>query len=125
MGLRPELNRNLSSTSTGVSTNLSASTSLSNGSISVSPLPTSRLKNLTAPRKDKEDKGKQMYPNSLPLMLDGSHHTDEICIKYGIGLGHLEMVLRSIGGVVGEEEGSNKGGSGKEKDFGDVVLLYV
>lgn len=67
---------------------------------------------------------KHFYPVSLPLMLDGSKHTDEICLKYGISLRHLENVLRSIGGV---EEVSGSGGEkeGGTRGFGRVVMLYV
>jgi hypothetical protein len=122
-GLRPDLNRNLSSTSTGLSSTLSAATSSLLSTNSVSP----RFHHLASGKKianTTTSKMKQLYPASLPLMLDGSHCTDEICIKYGIGLGHLEMVLRSIGGV-GEEEDSFQGDKEKAKEFGQVVLLYV
>ncbi|KPV76076.1 uncharacterized protein RHOBADRAFT_53069 [Rhodotorula graminis WP1] len=38
------------------------------------------------------------YPPSLALLLDGSHHTDEVCLRYGIGWRTLEAVLRDLGG---------------------------
>lgn len=39
-----------------------------------------------------------VYPTSLALMLDGTHHTDEICLKYGIGSTTLSIVLKHLGG---------------------------
>lgn len=39
------------------------------------------------------------YPASLPNMLDGSHHVDEICVKYGVSLRQLDVVLRELGGA--------------------------
>lgn len=58
-------------------------------------------------------------------MLDGSKHTDEICLKYGISLRHLEGVLRIIGGVEQTSSGTGGKGAGKEEGFGRVVMLYV
>ncbi|KAG9041289.1 Nitrogen permease regulator 2 [Tulasnella sp. UAMH 9824] len=37
------------------------------------------------------------YPDGLREMLDGQHHTDEICSKYGIGWKELEGLLAIIG----------------------------
>ncbi|KAG8966620.1 Nitrogen permease regulator 2 [Tulasnella sp. 425] len=37
------------------------------------------------------------YPEGLREMLDGLHHTDEICSKYGIGWSELEGYLAIIG----------------------------
>ncbi|GAA5862907.1 hypothetical protein JCM3774_006683 [Rhodotorula dairenensis] len=44
------------------------------------------------------------YPPSLALMLDGTHHTDEICLKYSCSWRTLELVLRQLG------EGGRVGG---------------
>ncbi|BGP14087.1 hypothetical protein JCM10213_002382 [Rhodosporidiobolus nylandii] len=44
------------------------------------------------------------YPASLTLLLDGSHTTDEICLRYGITWRTLEAVLRHLGGATAEEE---------------------
>lgn len=82
---------------------------------------------------------KALYPTSLPLMLDGAHHTDEICLRYGIGFGHLEKVLRAVGGVADDNEqqqrnqgqNQNRRGSGtgrereRERDFGRVCWVFV
>ncbi|KAK4058699.1 Nitrogen permease regulator 2 [Microbotryomycetes sp. JL221] len=51
--------------------------------------------------------GRRSYPASLPLMLDGKHHTDEICIKYGVTLRQLEIVLREIGNQQSRDRHSN------------------
>lgn len=39
------------------------------------------------------------YPASLPLLFDGSHHVDEICVRYGVSLGQLQVVMRELGGA--------------------------
>ncbi|GAA5829668.1 hypothetical protein JCM11251_000243 [Rhodosporidiobolus azoricus] len=39
------------------------------------------------------------YPTSLTLLLDGSHSTDEVCLRYGITWRTLEIVLRHLGGA--------------------------
>lgn len=58
------------------------------------------------------------YPHSLPLLLDGSHSTDEVCLRYGITWRTLEAVLRHLGGAQGEEgrerEEYGFGGEGEE-----------
>lgn len=57
-------------------------------------------------------------------MLDGTHHTDEICVGFGIGLKQLEVALRVIGGEEKEEDtdGQRRGVGG----YGSrVVMLYV
>lgn len=72
---------------------------------------------------------KQPWPKSLPLMMDGSHHTDEICLKYGIGRGTLETVLRVLGGeaVTGVAEGQEDGARrGSVASYGArVSMLYI
>ncbi|GAA5992531.1 hypothetical protein JCM10908_000866 [Rhodotorula pacifica] len=60
------------------------------------------------------------YPPSLALMLDGTHHTDEICLKYACSWRTLELVLRHLGdgGKVGggdasaDEDDAGRGGDG-------------
>lgn len=44
------------------------------------------------------------YPPSLALLFDGTHHTDEICLKYACSWRTLELVLRHLG------EGGRVGG---------------
>ncbi|BGP06246.1 Nitrogen permease regulator 2 [Rhodotorula toruloides] len=81
------------------------------------------------------------YPHSLTLMFDGSHHTDEICLKYSCSWRTLEMVLRDLGskGGRGEEleseedeerftDGKRRGstGAGQEGVYGErVVMMFV
>lgn len=56
------------------------------------------------------------YPSSLKLLLNGAHHEEEICVRYGITKEHLEEILRDVGGVsLGSEE----------EGFGRVSLIYV
>lgn len=52
------------------------------------------------------------YPPDLLPMLDGEHHTDELCTKYEVGLPVLEQWLRMIGG------------GGDAGDFGQVAIIY-
>ncbi|GAA5978354.1 hypothetical protein JCM5350_001137 [Sporobolomyces pararoseus] len=85
-----------------------------------------------------------VYPNSLSLMLDGNHHTDEICLKYGIGWSTLQVVLKHLGGAVpevgdsygrietsGGRRGTNTnngggGGGGGNSGYGkNVVMLWI
>jgi hypothetical protein len=44
-------------------------------------------------------------------MLDGNHHTDEICLKYGIGWTTLQVVLKHLGGGGASGNGDNRGSS--------------
>lgn len=74
---------------------------------------------------------KILFPHSLPLLFDGKHHTDEICVKYAISRSHLELVLRELGsrfppGARGPSvEGDNNGGK-RGSEYGDrVVMLSV
>ncbi|GAA5947229.1 hypothetical protein JCM3765_001582 [Sporobolomyces pararoseus] len=80
-----------------------------------------------------------VYPNSLSLMLDGNHHTDEICLKYGIGWSTLQVVLKHLGGAVpevgdiygrtetsGGRRGANSNGGGGNSGYGkNVVMLWI
>lgn len=67
------------------------------------------------------------YPDGLREMLDGQHHTDEICSKYGIGWKELEGLLAIIGWApnppphAAAEEG--RPASGK-LDLGRVKIIY-
>ena len=72
------------------------------------------------------------FPSSLGRMLDGKHHTDEICIRYGIPFKHLETVLRFIGGAEGATLDAGMVGDGGQRrtptatSYGSqVVMLYV
>ncbi|KAM0754091.1 nitrogen permease regulator Npr2 [Meredithblackwellia eburnea MCA 4105] len=71
------------------------------------------------------------YPSSLPMMLDGKHHTDEICIRYAIPFKYLESVLRSIGGPDSEDSSVESATDGQRRGslatgYGTrVVMLYV
>lgn len=56
------------------------------------------------------------YPHSLTLMFDGSHHTDEICLKYSCSWRTLEMVLRDLG---------SKGRKGEEQESGEDEERYT
>ncbi|KAK4053119.1 Nitrogen permease regulator 2 [Microbotryomycetes sp. JL201] len=58
------------------------------------------------------------YPASLPLMLDGKHHADDICIKYGISFKQLEYVLKELGGANLNDgmEGEDEFASTSEED---------
>lgn len=52
------------------------------------------------------------YPPDLLILLDGEHHTDELCTKFEVGLPTLEQWLRIIGG------------GGDDGDFGRVAIIY-
>jgi len=52
------------------------------------------------------------YPPALVPLLDGKHHTDELCCCFEVGWPMLERWLTAIG------EGSGDG------DFGKVVMIY-
>lgn len=67
-----------------------------------------------------------VYPTSLTLMLNGDHHTDEICLKYGIGWRTLQVVLKHLGGGGGSStttaengEGGEEAGYGQSRTKGD------
>jgi nitrogen permease regulator 2-like protein len=53
------------------------------------------------------------YPPELPALLNGEHHTDELCTRFSVGWPVLKQWLRFIGG-----------GSEEEDDFGDVAIVY-
>lgn len=59
------------------------------------------------------------------MMFDGTHHTDEICLKYSCSWRTLELVLRQLGegGKVGGGGGGGEDGGGgdreREGDYGD------
>jgi len=52
------------------------------------------------------------YPVELPGLLDGTHHTDELCTRFGTGWPVLEKWLCALG----DGEGSG--------DYGRVVVVY-
>jgi hypothetical protein len=52
------------------------------------------------------------YPPQLVPLLDGEHHTDELCTKFEVGWPLLERWLELIGGGEIENEG------------GKVVIIY-
>ena len=54
------------------------------------------------------------YPPSLAMMFDGTHHTDEICLKYSCSWRTLELVLRQLG-----EGGQVGGGGGGDGPLGE------
>ena len=51
------------------------------------------------------------YPPALLPLLDGEHHTDELCTRFEAGLPVLEQWLRIAGG-------------GGDEDFGSVAIIY-
>lgn len=53
------------------------------------------------------------YPPDLPTLLDGEHHTDELCTHFSVGWPVLKQWLRFIGG-----------GSEEEDDLGRVAIIY-
>ena len=52
------------------------------------------------------------YPPSLVPLLDGEHHTDELCCRFEVGWPTLERWLVAVG------EGSGDG------DYGKVLIIY-
>ena len=52
------------------------------------------------------------YPPSLVPLLDGEHHTDELCCRFEVGWPTLERWLVTVG------EGSGDG------DFGKLLIIY-
>ncbi|KAG2367423.1 nitrogen permease regulator 2-domain-containing protein [Suillus spraguei] len=52
-------------------------------------------------------------PELLPL-LDGDHHTDELCTRFEVGWPQLQQWLMTIGGGKGDGDG----------DFGRVSIIY-
>jgi hypothetical protein len=55
-------------------------------------------------------------------MFDGTHHTDEICVRYGISLKHLETVMRTLGGDAAGEEGEGRGREWGRREYGRRVV---
>ncbi|KZV72939.1 NPR2-domain-containing protein [Peniophora sp. CONT] len=53
-----------------------------------------------------------LYPPALPALLDGEHHTDELCTMFSVGWPMLEKWLAIIGGGKGEGE------------LGNVLIIY-
>lgn len=44
------------------------------------------------------------FPESLPALLDGSHHADELCTMYGVSWSGLEKYLAEVGGSSIDDE---------------------
>ncbi|KAG1827127.1 nitrogen permease regulator 2-domain-containing protein [Suillus subaureus] len=53
-------------------------------------------------------------PPELSPLLDGDHHTDELCTRFEVGWPQLRQWLVTIGGGKGDEDG----------DFGRVSIIY-
>ncbi|KAG8774355.1 Nitrogen permease regulator 2 [Serendipita sp. 397] len=51
-------------------------------------------------------------PPDLNMLLDGTHHSDELCVHFGFSWSVLQATLRVVGG-----------GSGDDEDLGRVVIL--
>ena len=52
------------------------------------------------------------YPPALVPLLDGEHHTDELCCQFEVGWPTLERWLVAVGGGTGDG------------DFGKVLIIY-
>lgn len=52
------------------------------------------------------------YPPELVELLDGEHHTDELCTRFEVGWPMMEQWLTAIGGGKGEG------------DLGKVLIIY-
>lgn len=144
---RPNLDRNSSSVYSSVDGASSFGTG-TNGSQGPTPLPQTPI-DAPAPPQERtalpSGQGQPMtpqpsatfdrptFPSSLPRMLDGKHHTDEICIRYGLPFKYLESVLRFVGGmdVDGHDAAGGASGDGQRRTatttwYGSrVVMLYV
>ena len=84
----------------------------SSGGLSVMTISRPRLsRSPSAPLTMLQAPGPPYPPGLLPL-LDGEHHTDELCTQFEVGWPVLEKWLRIVGG--GSEEG----------DFGRVAIIY-
>ena len=59
-------------------------------------------------------------PSALPMLLDGRHHTDELCVKFRMSLTQLEPLLRNIGFRNGAEAISHS-----SSRFGRVEMVYI
>jgi hypothetical protein len=57
----------------------------------------------------------QDYPPSLPDMLDGTHHTDELCLEFKTNVKTLKGWLKAIGG----------GNATGKSELGRVELIYL
>lgn len=64
---------------------------------------------------DESEAEPEEVPPALPGMLDGKHHTDELCLKFHMGFKRLRQVLAIIGGADGDGE----------RNLGRVELLYL
>ncbi|KAG8876706.1 Nitrogen permease regulator 2 [Tulasnella sp. 331] len=68
------------------------------------------------------------YPEGLKEMLDGTHHSHELCTKYGIGWKELEVYLSIIGGGLASMATSPELDESitlrKPLDLGRVKIIY-
>lgn len=53
-----------------------------------------------------------VFPKDLLLLLDGDHHTDELCVRFEVGWPRLEQWLVNAG------KGKGDG------DFGRIMVIY-
>lgn len=60
------------------------------------------------------------FPQVLPTLLDGEHHTDELCVRFEVGWPVLQQWLISVG------NGNSSSSSSSESDvnYGNVSLIY-
>lgn len=59
------------------------------------------------------DPGFESIPPELEALLDGTHHADELCVRYGVSWQILERWLSLVGG-----------GNGTADDMGRVRVIY-
>ncbi|GAA98180.1 uncharacterized protein L969DRAFT_16034 [Mixia osmundae IAM 14324] len=65
---------------------------------------------------DPDDVPKEtLVPSTLKALLDGTHHMDELCVRYRIGNARLRELLRIIGGVTSDDD----------RDYGRVCLVRL
>ncbi|KAG9013633.1 Nitrogen permease regulator 2 [Tulasnella sp. JGI-2019a] len=66
------------------------------------------------------------YPEGLKEMLDASHHSDELCTKYGVGWKELEVHLSAIGlsSTVTSPQLDESLMLGRPLDLGRVKIIY-
>ncbi|SCV69045.1 BQ2448_2065 [Microbotryum intermedium] len=64
------------------------------------------------------------FPPSLAMMMDGTYHTDEICVKYAISFKQLEVIFKTLrkrrGGEGEGSLGEDEQGEDEEEDDDDL-----
>ncbi|KAH8833683.1 NPR2-domain-containing protein [Flagelloscypha sp. PMI_526] len=73
----------------------------------------------SAPHIFQQASAKPPYPPEFIVMLDGEHHSDELCSKFNIGWPVLEQWLNEAGGDTKAELGSQR-----SRGFGRIVIIY-